>query len=186
MSKECCSPATRRVVATSAAESAIGEPSQLHPDVNKNAFHAGTVEETRVEAVWSDVRWKFVSAVCMALILGAFANEHRSPMQVVLALTLQVAHTAAVWAVAPLRNVGALLCIVEVEQTVILVVAAALLGLGARPPEWLRSWMAWMFSVVIGTMLVGDAIAAVYMAALWAARLVRLRWQRFCSVMNAS
>jgi hypothetical protein len=142
--------------------------------------------EVHMGAVWRSARWKFVSAVCMALIIGVYANERRSLVQVSLALLLQVIHTAVVWAVAPLRKVGVLVCIVEVEQTVLLVVAALLLALGPRSPDWLRSWMAWMFSIVIGTMMVGDAVAAIYKAAAHAVRAVCLRLGRIAACPKAS
>eukprot|EP00892_Ulva_mutabilis_P012569 jgi/Ulvmu1/9685/UM055_0023.1 len=110
-------------------------------------------------AIWQSGQWLFGTSVALALCFGLFANERSSVAQVALVTAIKAAHLAALWAVLPVRSVGWQACIVDVEEAALLCLAGALLAHGAAAPPWVADATVWMFPVIIGTMLVGDAAA---------------------------
>lgn len=71
-------------------------------------------------------------------------------------------HVVVLWAVMPLHQVGWQACLVDLEEVVLLGMAAALLVWDDASPTWLKDGIVWMFPLIISTMMIGDAIAGSY------------------------
>ena len=91
---------------------------------------------------------------------------------------MQVVHVVVLSAVMPLREVGWQACIVDLEEALVLAMAATLLAWGATSPTWLKDGIVWMFPVIIATMLLGDATAA-------GAKMLRGAWKLMLKVFRA-
>lgn len=76
----------------------------------------------------------------------------------------------------PLRQVGWQACLVDLEEALLLGMAATLLVLAQASPTWLKDGIVWMFPLIIATMLVGDALTA-------GAKMLRLAWQLPCRLV---
>lgn len=124
-------------------------------------------------AIWQSGQWLFGTAVVLALSFGLFANERSSWTQVALVLAVKAVHLTMLWVVLPLRSSGWQACIVDVQELVLLLLAAALMQRGASAPSWVGDLTVWMFPTIIGTMLVGDALALGWKGLQGAARGVR-------------
>jgi hypothetical protein len=75
---------------------------------------------------------------------------------------MQMVHVVVLWAGMPLQQVGWQACLVDLEEVVLLGMAASLLVWGHSSPTWLNDGIVWMFPVIIATMMLGDAFAGVF------------------------
>lgn len=116
----------------------------------------------------------------LALSFGLFANERSSWTQVALVLAVKAVHLTMLWAVLPLRSSGWQACVVDAQELVLLLLAAALMLWGAAAPRWVGDFTVWMFPAIIGTMLAGDAAALGWKGLRGAARGVRAVCLRGC------
>lgn len=87
-------------------------------------------------------------------------RTHAVVTHVKLCCGMQMVHVVMLWAVMPLHQVGWQACVVDLEEIVLLGMAATLLVWGHAAPTWLKDGIVWMFPVIIFTMMIGDALAA--------------------------
>lgn len=126
--------------------------------------------------IWQSGQWLFGTSVVLALSFGLYANERSSMTQVALVTTIKAAHLVMVWIVLPLRSTGWQACIVDVEELALLCLAVVLFARGSTAPAWVADATVWMFPVIIGTMLVGDAAALGCRGVCAAGRAARSTW----------